>query len=342
MIPIRNIYFLFLYAWRRFDEAKNVPVGADDSPDLINLLAKVLIEGTHRVLRRGLTRDYVERAEEIPSIRGRVELSASMNLIMTRRPRLVCSFDELDPNVLPNQILRSTIVRLAGTGAVDRRLQGELRALDKRLAAVDRIRLDASLFGRAQLHRNNSHYAFLLRVCELAFATTLPDPEGTKFQFTDVLRDERKMALVFQAFVRNFYAIEQKTFRVEALQLAWDAEPETQQAADLVPTMQTDIVLLSPHRQIILDTKYYASAVTQYYGKPSLKSGDLYQLFSYLKNAEARGPEFSDAEGILLYPAVGERLRARYKIQGHRLTAATVNLDQPWTAVAEELRSLVQ
>jgi 5-methylcytosine-specific restriction enzyme subunit McrC len=106
--------------------------------------------------------------------------------------------------------------------------------------------------------------------------------------------------------------------------------------------MNTDIVLSSPTRQIIIDTKYYHSTLAEHYEKQSLKSENLYQLFAYLRNAEARGPEFRHAEGILLYPTVGAELKARYRIQGHRVTAATVNLDQPWPKIASELKALVQ
>ena len=48
-IPIRNIYYIFLYAWNRFEQGKDIPVGADESPDLINLLARVLLHGVRHL-----------------------------------------------------------------------------------------------------------------------------------------------------------------------------------------------------------------------------------------------------------------------------------------------------
>ncbi len=44
-----------------------------------------------------------------------------------------------------------------------------------------------------------------MRVAELAFHSLLPTEGGIGFKFYDVLRDERKMAGIFEAFVRNFY-----------------------------------------------------------------------------------------------------------------------------------------
>jgi 5-methylcytosine-specific restriction enzyme subunit McrC len=218
----------------------------------------------------------------------------------------------------------------------------ELKRLDREFRDVDVVRLDAMIFRRATVHMNNAYYGFLLKVCELAFEATLPDADGSGFRFTEVLRDERKMALVFQAFVRNFYRIEQSRFSVVPLQLRWDATAQNASDHDLLPVMTTDIFLRSPDRKIIIDTKYYASALTEHHGKKSFHSDHLFQLFAYLKNARTRGAEYLTPEGVLLYPAVGERLNSRFAIQGHPVTVATVNLDQPWKDIRIGLLDLLE
>ena len=65
VIPIQNIYYMLLYAWNRLPEGSNIDVSGVPSPDLPNLLAKVLLEGTRDVLRRGLDRGYIEKAEDL-------------------------------------------------------------------------------------------------------------------------------------------------------------------------------------------------------------------------------------------------------------------------------------
>jgi 5-methylcytosine-specific restriction enzyme subunit McrC len=65
-------------------------------------------------------------------------------------------------------------------------------------------------------------------------------------------------------------------------------------------------------------------------------------LFSYLKNAEARGPSYANAEGVLLYPAVGEKLSLRVKIQGHPVSVCSINLDQPWQMIKADLLGLLK
>ena len=79
-IPIENVYFLFCYAWNRFEEAQSIPIGGTPSPDLPNLLGRVLLHGARALLRRGLDRNYRDVAEEIPTVRGHIDLGTSLRL----------------------------------------------------------------------------------------------------------------------------------------------------------------------------------------------------------------------------------------------------------------------
>ena len=73
-IPIRNLYYLFLYAWARFPGGAVGEAGIDESPDLPNLFAKLLLAGTRRLFRRGLDRGYETFTDEIVGPRGRLRL----------------------------------------------------------------------------------------------------------------------------------------------------------------------------------------------------------------------------------------------------------------------------
>jgi 5-methylcytosine-specific restriction enzyme subunit McrC len=164
----------------------------------------------------------------------------------------------------------------------------------------------------------------------------LPEAGNGRYRFSDILRDERKMALVFQAFVKNFLRIEQSKYEVRSLQLEWDAEGD-EAHTKLLPKMTTDIHLVGAGERIIIDTKYYKDAFSENYGKQSLHSENLYQLFAYLKNAEKRGPEYATVKGVLLYPAVGEMPPFQAMIQGHEIRVLTINLDQAWQTIRADL-----
>lgn len=339
-IPIKNIYYLFCYAWNRFEEALSVSVGGATSPDLPNLLARVMLSGVRRIMRRGLDRAYGYQEQELSTVRGRIELNATLRLQAKKVRRLQCEFDELSHDLLHNRVLKSSLRRLARAPTIDRDLAHELEMIARQMPYVSEIWLDRSAFARVQLHRNNAHYRFLMKIAELAFECLLPDPNGSGFVFHDVTRDERKMARVFEEFVRNFYSAEQQAFRVEPLTINWDAT-RLSGGFGRLPNMRVDVFLRARDRRIIIDTKYYAEALQSYHGTKSFHSENLYQLFSYLRNAAGNSSEFAGAEGMLLYPCAGTSLNETFIVQGHPVTVATVDLSAPWPAVKAQLLNLL-
>jgi len=340
-IPIENVYYLFCYAWDRFEEAKSVEVGGTLSPDLPNLLAKVLLNGTLTLLRRGIDRGYRPYDEDLATVRGQIDLGETIRLRSRQTRRLHCHFDELSEDVLHNQILKASLRRLARAPTLDPSIAHDLRQAGQRFSEVSDIRLEEGAFSRVHLHRNISGYGLLMRVAELAFHSLLPTDGGTTFKFNDVLRDERKMAAVFEAFVRNFYRREQSTFAVVPLLLNWGAEQLSDSGDGQLPTMRVDVFLRSHERRIIIDTKYYADALQTYRGAQTFHSSHLYQLFAYLRNAQ--GIDGTDRyDGMLLYPEARSRPDATYRVHGHSIRLATVNLAQPWPLISRRLLELIR
>ena len=67
----------------------------------------------------------------------------------------------------------------------------------------------------------------------------------------------------------------------------------------------------------------------------------MYQIFSYLKNAEAKGGNYLNSIGILLYPQVDKELNNIYEIQGHKLKICTLNLNEEWFNIHKRLLDIV-
>ena len=68
-IPIENIYYLLCYAWNKLDEKERVNVSIDDKTDLLDLFAKVLINATKLLLKRGIDKNYVDHTEELSGVK---------------------------------------------------------------------------------------------------------------------------------------------------------------------------------------------------------------------------------------------------------------------------------
>ncbi|AZQ67947.1 hypothetical protein EF888_12870 [Silicimonas algicola] len=340
-IPVRNIYYLLLYAWGHFKSGAVRDVGADQSPDLPNLLGKVLNDGTHRLLRRGLDRGYVEVTEETRSPRGKLRLDVMTKQQTLLRGLAVCDLDELTPDVLHNQVLKASLLSLANCGDVEKGLQHALLTSARRMTGVSPIRLSASLFRRVQLSRNTSQYGFLMRVCELVFHALLPDEEGGGSKFQSILDDETRMSALFEDFLRNFYRSELPGYSAASEIMPWLAEAENEADLAYLPIMKTDITLRSGNRTIVADAKYYKEVLAGGRYDPKVRSAHLYQLSTYLAHVRENEPGKAIA-GLLVYPSGGQSLRLHYRLLGTPLTVATVDLSAEWPEIHAELIELIE
>lgn len=339
-IPVRNIYYLLLYAWGHFKGSGVENVGADESPDLPTLLAKVLIEGVNRLIRRGLDRGYLQTTEETRTPRGRLRLDLIAKRQTLLRGIAVCDVDELTPEVLHNQIIKSTLLSLSNCDAVSKSMRHDLSMVALRMSGVSTVRLSADLFHRVQLSRNTSQYSFLMRVCELIFHSLLPDSLGAGAKFQSVVEDDLRMPSLFEDFLRNFYSQELDCRSVGSEIMKWDAEAHHAPDLDFLPAMKTDITIRFTDRIIIADAKFYKDALKGGRYSTKVQSAHLYQLSAYLAHMKAKESDTSLA-GVLIYPANGQSIRLHYRLLGVPVSVVTVNLASDWRDIHHELLDIV-
>lgn len=341
-IPIRNIYYLLCYAWDKLREGELVDVSGIDSTELVDLFATVLEKGTNHLIRRGLDQGYLARDEELSSIRGRINVANTARRMLTQHGKAHCVYDELSVNTLPNQIIKSTLLVLAGAPKLNGELRIKVRRLYRDLGDIDDIPLTKFQFRRVQLHSNNRFYKFLLHVCEIIQSSYLVDEKTGEYRFRDFIRDDRAMARLYENFILNFYKIECPQLSVKKERLYWVASSETDPTLSLLPTMKTDISIRDGKRTLIIDAKYYSRTLQTYYDSESIHSGNMYQLMAYLRTVSQRGGTDAEAEGMLLYPVVNRKLREVYTIEGHTVRICTLDLAKEWGDIREELLTLVQ
>jgi len=340
-IPIKNIYYLLSYAWNKLEESDRVRISIEEKTHILDLFAKVLINATRILLKRGIDQSYVELTSEIHAIRGKLEFSASVKRGLLEKSKAVCSFDEFSSNILANKILVTTLLRLVRTKELDKGLKEELISLMRMLPAIDQLELRSSMFKQVKLSRNNRFYGFILNVCQIMYECTLPTEKKGEYYFVDFTRDQNKMNRLFEEFVRNFYKIECDNFpNVRRENIRWNFDDDSVDLAYL-PQMMTDITLENEHRKIIIDAKYYSDTLVVNFEKEKIRSSNLYQLFSYIVNQEDDTPKTMNACGILLYPTVQKDYDLEYSYGNHKIKLCTVNLNTDWTIISKRLLKIV-
>ena len=341
-IPVRNIYYLLCYAWDHVGEGEAVDVGSETFGGLVDLSAKVLNEGVSRLISRGLDRDYLAVHEEIRGLKGKLDLATTVkrNLLLGGKTR--CAFDELSYDVPQNRILKATLRRLTLVAALDPAERRRTERLYRKLDAVSDVRLTAGLFRTVRIHRNNRFYSFLLHLCRIIHENLLVNEQEGTAQFHDFREDEHQMGLVFEQFVKTF--CERETdYKVSAPRIDWFGAKGSETDLRHLPGMQTDIVLQSPERTVIVDTKFYRRPLDTRYDGRRAHSGNLYQIFAYVTNWAAAAPaDEPEPEGWLLYAAVDGDIDYRFELMGRRIRVCSIDLGKRWREIEGDLRRLVE
>ncbi len=135
-------------------------LAVDSGLDYKNLLAHWLIDEVERLLRRGLRVGYNEEVDELPVVRGRIDLLATSIANQHGRPVAHCQFEELSEDTPLNRLVKAACQLVASRSGY---------AQDLRRRA---IRVASRMDGVGRLVATDRH----ARVCRLtlAYAGALP------------------------------------------------------------------------------------------------------------------------------------------------------------------------
>lgn len=350
-IPIRNLWHMLLYAWNEMPLQKHsvlADLDTEHAPTLDTLLASILMRLMRGRLRIGLGRDYVDEEGTLQGIRGRINFGDSLKRRTFERGQASCEFESYSANAIRNQIIRTTLARLAQTGqfglAADSAngLRHNLRRLTRSLDGIDLIELTPDLIHRQQLGRNDSDYRLMLSICGLILQRQMPIESAGGHHLPVLDRDALILYKIYERFVANFYRAHLNGWNVSAQKrLEWHEK----QANRYLPSMKPDLVMQerSSGRLIILDTKFTAhSFIENQWGKQVFDSSHLYQLYAYLKSQEHLSNAHRTGTGILLYPAIHNSFSERIELQDHIMRVESIDLTLAWQDIESQLLEMVQ
>ena len=340
-VPIGNVYYLLCYAWNHVEEGEAIDVASEEFDGPVDLFAKVLNDGVSRLISRGLDRDYLAVHEDIRGVKGKLDLATTIKRNLLPNGSTHCAFDELSYDVLQNRIVRATLRHLTLVAALDPTQRRRTERLYRKMDAVSDVHLTSRLFRTVQIHRNNRFYRFLLQLSRIIHENLLVNEDGGAAQFQDFREDEQKMGLVFQQFVKTF--CEREThYGVSAPRIPWFGAEGSKADLQHLPGMESDIVLRSPDRTIVIDTKFYSAPLGTRFGVDRVKSSHLYQIFAYVTNLAAATPaREAGVEGWLLYAAVDGDFDFRFRLAGRRIRVCSIDLSRNWREIHVRLLNLL-
>ena len=339
-ILIRNIYYMLAYAFQELRQNNYAEIEGEKFDDIYDLFAEIIIRGVSFQLKQGLYREYISRKESMQTVRGKIDINGTINNKMRNMQQIACNYDELSENNIYNQIIVTTATTLIRHSDVKKNKKVKLKQLMLFFQNVQPIDIHTIHWNALRFDRNNRNYRMLLYLCYFIISEWLMTTEEGRFKMRGFSDDH--MCRLFEKFVLEFYKKHHPELKPCAAQIDWNIEKE-QSTTNILPIMQTDILLTMQDRTLIIDTKYYTRSMQKQFDKSSIHSNNLYQMHTYV--TEYDEGHKGNVDGMLLYAKTQEEITPDGQLKhkdGNIIYFRTLDLNTDFDTIRKRLDSFVR
>lgn len=329
------------YAFSSLNQSIYEDVATESFENIHNLLASILSKGIGRQLKQGLYRQYLNQKEDMTVMRGKIDISGTIQKKIARKQILTCAYDELSENNLLNQILKTTGMLLLQHSNVEAAYKDALKKEMLFFAHVDTIAPASIPWDVIRFQRNNQTYRILLSLCQLILQGMLLTTDSGECKLASFI-DEQRMYHLYEKFILEYYSKEYPMLNANASQIPWSLDDGV---GTMLPVMQSDIMLSQNENVLIIDAKYYTHTTQVQYDTHSLYSSNLYQIFTYVKNKDAElTGKIHKVSGMLLYARTDETVQPDhvYQMSGNKISVKTLDLNKEFPLIAAQLNKIAE
>ena len=328
------------YAYTPLKQGGYENVEKEEFENIHNLFAAILAKGIGRQLKQGLYREYIDKRDNLSTLRGKIDINGTINNNLTRRRLIACEFDELSENNLLNQIIKTTVMLLLRQKNVSQDHKSDLKKEMLFFSNVNYISPSEISWSRIRFERNNNTYRMLIGICQLILEGMLLTTEKGDYKLATFIKPEM-MSKLYERFILEYYNQEHKELDARASQIPWGLDDGVDY---MLPVMQTDITLTKGVKTLIIDAKYYSNSLQQHFDRMTIHSNNLYQIFTYVKNKEIELMDKPhEISGLLLYAKTEEELYPDndYSMSGNRIGVHTLNLNKQFSDIRKQLDAVL-
>ena len=207
-------------------------------------------------------------------------------------------------------------------------------------ANVDMVDPAAVRWTAIRFQRNNNTYRMLISLCQLIIEGMLLTEETGEYRLASFI-DPQRMNRLYEKFILEYYTKECPQVKATASQIPWAVDDGIR---TMLPVMQSDIMLTRGDDVLIIDAKYYTRTTQSVFDAHTLHSGNLYQVFTYVKNKDTEfGKKPHKVSGMLLYAATDEAIQPDncYQMSGNQISVKTLDLNHEFPEIAAQLNAIV-
>ncbi len=261
---------------------------------LLELMIRLFCNKLADAVRRGMPQQYADREDDLPDLRGRLDVTRQFSTLAASPQILACRFDERSPDIALNQVMKAAVGKLSRLARAPDN-QRALRKLGFAYADISEVPPGALRWDLIVLDRTNTRWRELLSLARLFLydrhqKTSSGSIDGYALLF--------EMNVLFEEYVARLLAraLAGAGLRVSAQGGHRDClfEGETGRFRT-----RPDLIVREGDRvAVIIDTKWKRIATRIDDPKRGVSQGDVYQLMTY-------GRLYDCPNVVLLYPHHG-------------------------------------
>ena len=326
------------YAFKVLNEKSYKKIEVENFENISELLSEILAIGVSKQIKQSLVKDYIEISETTSSIKGKINITDSINEQSFIKGQLNCTYDEFSLNCYLNKILKSTFNLLIKSD-ISRKRKKKLKNLLMYFREVDLIDVN-SINWKIRFDRNNQTYKMLINICYLVINGLIHSEKVGDKKLMEFF-DNQQMSSLYEKFLLNYFKKEHPNILTHAPQIDWQIDDGIDL---LLPKMKTDVTLEYQNKILIIDAKFYSQNTLKNYGKNIHNTSNLYQIFAYVKNKqiEVQGKDI-EVSGMLLYVKTSQSIQpdSDYVMSGNKISVKTLDLNQNFSLIKEQLDAFV-
>ncbi len=304
---------------------------------ILEILIRLFCGKLADAVRQGIPQQYTDHEEDLPTLRGRLDVTRQFSILAVSPQKLACRFDARSSDIALNQVMRAAIGKLSHL-ARSPHSQRALRELSFVYADISDVPLSALRWDLIRLDRTNLRWRQLLTLARLFLddrhqQTGAGSIDGHALLFEmNALFEEYVARLLARALAGTDLRVSAQGGHRDCL---FDGE------TGRFRTRPDLIVRRGSRIAFIIDTKW--KRITQIHDpKHGVSQSDVYQLMAY-------GRLYDCPNVVLLYPHHGglqsEPILQRYSIAmpgaQESLFVATFDITGPYRKHVTALRDLV-
>lgn len=347
---LKNLMFMLSYTNALELSESEVGPLAQDCDSFIEAYISIFASRlSQHLIRFGIPRRYVDRSENLTTVRGKISFSKQIKINNCDQSRVFCDFsDFIEDNMLSRafKYVSYALAKLTSSSPT-------LALLNRCLGLLDGVQneyVDPSSLDRVAIEKRNPNLLALINLTKMFLKRLRPDFSGYRNnKVFAILFDMSELfeQFIFQILKRNeqmlnISVVAQSRKRLVSSEKDYLGSGQWSDRS-LFDTYSDIVVRHDCGASFIIDTKYkIVDSTKNHYG---IGNQDAYQVLAY---KQINKTESGEPSVVLLYPMASEEIQKEFRVTGSHNTffAWTINVSVDLKAnlpfLLKELLTLIE